>query len=604
MPNSTSNNENLYLDKEISREFNLMEKSELEKQLNDENFKTEFVNKQKEKLKNIDLIEKNYEEHYGWKSLFSKNRPLSCYTHSKKTVVNKNKIKENRENKEKQNKTEYYLEHNSLEALEKQNDEDLVKELINKNSNFNSTTKKKKYKHPFRDDQVTENEKNINSSREKSEKKKKYKSDFVFPIALIDETEDKLYEFITIPKNISERRKKMEYFLHIQSQSQRKTRKSNKKNAGNFGKDAFHRISASINTSNLNNANLKDEMIQASSSVLHKNKNFNKTFTKSMFNNSRISQSVTRNRKEKLNNPVINIAPRPMSVYAKRSDSAVYYMNKEFSDYFKQDLKEFSEKFSLLHPKIKCDNTKIKKMLEEIKHIQDADEKLLKNFKIDDNAFDLKDLYLAGNSKNIYPLLKSFLKNYYSEEVVNKFFKDKIYPISNRPLGNKVSGINYKINVRSLNLEDLRNSDNRMPNDNENKLNIKTYDENDPDLQIFFENTEINPNKEIEIIPEEKDHSLIEDPKEESKISDLGTKNIAMIYQLSPQSANSENSDEIAESKKTFEEVAAFDAIISKNDVFREKKITSRPKTAMHKKDFVRKSKIIFFTIKSLEFYM
>ena len=52
-----------------------------------------------------------------------------------------------------------------------------------------------------------------------------------------------------------------------------------------------------------------------------------------------------------------------MSVYAKRSDSAVYYMSKEFSDYFKQDLKEFCDKFSLLHPKIKCNNKKIKKLL-------------------------------------------------------------------------------------------------------------------------------------------------------------------------------------------------------------------------------------------------
>lgn len=589
MPNTISNNEYYHQDRELSRDFNLMEKSDLEQNFNDENVKTDFVNKQKEKLKNIDLLEKNYEDLYGWKSLLSKTRPLSCYTQSKKKTKENNKNK--KEKKEEKNKTEYDMEQNLQESFEKQNDEVLfVREYNDRVSNLNSTIRKK-YKHPFRDD-VTENEKNTNSSWERCEKKKKEKSDFIFPVALIDETEDKLYEFITIPKNISERRKKMEYFLHIQSQTQKKTGKSNNKINGNRRKETVQRLSVSVNTSNLNHGNFKDEMIQASTSVYNKNKNFNKTFNKSMNNNSRISQSVTK-KKKKFNNQNNNMAPRPMSVYAKRSDSAVYYMSKEFSDYFKQDLKEFSEKFSLLHPKIKCDNSKIKKLLEEIKHIQDEDEKLLKNFKIDDKAFDLKDLNLAGNSKNIYPLLKSFLKNYYPEDEVNKFFKDKTYPISNRPIGNKIQGTNLKINVHSKNWEGMRN-------DKQNKLNIKTYDENDPDLQIFFNNLEDNKN-EKNILLEEKEKILIEDQnsnlnkelKDESKLSDYGTKDIAVGNQLSPQSANSGNSNDFIENKKTIGDENGFELIIPKSYIFKEKKITSRPKTAMNKKDFVSKSKTI-----------
>ena len=180
------------------------------------------------------------------------------------------------------------------------------------------------------------------------------------------------------------------------------------------------------------------------------------------------------------------------------------------------------------------------------------------------------------------------------------FFKDKIYPISNRPLGNKVLGINNKKNVRSKNWEDLRNSNNSMKNYSENKLNIKTYDENDPDLQIFFDNSDENHNKD-HIIPEEKEKEkvLSEDQnsnpidlKDASKLSDYGVNALSMVNTLTQQSAKSGTSNELMENKKSIVEEATFDLIVSKNEVFREKKITSRPKTAMNKKDFVIKSKV------------
>jgi len=587
--NEMSSNE-----KEFSKDFNMMEKSELEKYLNDENFKLDFVNKQKEKLKNIDLIEKNYGELYGWKSLLSKNRPLSCYTHSKK--INQNYKDSNGNIYEERKNIEYDMNNNNLqENREKENAEFFDSAEVN-----SSSINKKKYKHPFRDETIRENEKNNFSSVEKSDKKKE-KSDFVFPIALIDENEDKLYEFITIPKNISERRKKMEYFLHIQSKSQKNFAK--KKISKSKKKGNTLRNSVSLNTTQINNPLYKDETVQASGFINicnnNKNKNLSKTFSKAFNNNSRVSQSLV-SRIKKKSNAVKNIAPRPMSVYAKRSDSAVYYMSKEFSDYFKQDLKEFSEKFSLLHPKIKCDNSKIKKLLEEIKLIQDQDEKLLKNFKIDDDEFDIKDLNLAGNSKNIYPLLKSFLKNYYPEDEVNKFFKDKNYPISNRPLGNRIGKINNKTNIRSKNLDDLKSSTNSLRNSaNENKLNINTYDKDDPDLKIFSENLENCQSRNSIIKPPANQASFTKDnnkisideiPKsigigseEFIKDRDFGTQ-VINTEKVIDQFENNISVENISEKKKSIGEEAAFDIIIPKSEIFREKKLTSRPKTAINKK--------------------
>ncbi len=591
--------------------MNLADRSDLEKYLVDENFKTDFLNKQKEKLKNINLIEKDYEELYGWKSLLSKNRPLSCYTHSKKQKVsNANEHKINKTDKNKTLKTEENkdLENNlsnfnsNQEVYEKEIEEFLNKDLSAET--FNLNIKKKKYKHPFRDDVnniiCNENEKNILSSWEKADlRKEKNNQEFIFPIALIDEAEDKLYEFITIPKNISERRRKMEFFLHIQKNSRVKSGKIKNKNGEKKSAkiDNNNKKSISANNSEIINSNYRDEFVQASNNFSNnntKNKKFNKTFTKSIknnnpkLNNSIISQSlVTRNRK-KLN--LGNSAIRPMSVFAKRSDSAVYYMSKEFSDYFKQDLKEFSEKFSLLHPKIRCDNTKIKKLLEEIKILQDQDEKLMKNFKIDNDEFDIKDLNLAGNSKNIIiPLLKSFLKNYHKEDEMNKFFKDRIYPISNRPLGNRVTRIDNKLNIRNKNLEDLRTSINSLRNSiNENQLKIDTYDKNDPDLKIFSENLEeynkgnsIIENSTIEKASVNKDNENTN--LNENKNIEIGTSNSPkFLYN---------NSIEKLEMNKSIED-ANFEMIIPKSEVFKEKKISSRPKTAMNKKDFVSNSKL------------
>lgn len=614
------NNQERNISKDINfNNFN-NDQTELERNIADENFKTEYLNKQKSKLENIDLIEKNYEDLYSWKSLFSKTRPLSSYTHVGK-FTSKNKrlkykhAKSNQDNDFTDTNMNNEINLKTTSEPGAKNFEEKKYDNINEDENlieseeeFLKSKPKKKYKHPFRMHQSFLNETNeANSFTDKQKKKQeKDKLDFVFPIALIDETEDKLFEFITIPKNVSERRKKMENFLLIQSKSKINSTKLNKRPKSNIKPNQSRRHSF-LNTSNILNSNFQDEIVQASMTGGNK-KNFNKTF----HNTSKISQSLFGKHNKGVKSED-NKAIRPLSVYSKRSDTAVYYMCKEFSDYFKQDLKEFSEKFALLHPKIKCDHSKIKKLLEEIKLVQDQDEKLMKNFKIDDEEFTLTDLNLAGNSKNILPLLKTFLKNYYSEEAFYKYFKDRTYPISNRPLGNKIFGINNKSNIRSKNLEDLKASLNQ--NSTNDQLHLDYYEANDPDLKIFADDLEnydednhnksiiieaisqmkeVEPTKEVEAQPDNA-------PKDLPDINIISNKD-QILSNIPSSPGHIENTSILKSSvnlsaernKKTIEDGVSTELIATKSETFKENNINKRPKTAMLSKNKFDSSKSLF----------
>ena len=53
-----------------------------------------MIKKQKKQMNNINLLEKNYEDLYDWKTLFNKSRPISSYI---KINDNNNKIKKEEE---------------------------------------------------------------------------------------------------------------------------------------------------------------------------------------------------------------------------------------------------------------------------------------------------------------------------------------------------------------------------------------------------------------------------------------------------------------------------------------------------------------------------
>ena len=56
------------------------QKENFENLIKEEADRIDMINKQKANLKNINLIEKNIEGLYDWKTLFNNSRPLSAYT--------------------------------------------------------------------------------------------------------------------------------------------------------------------------------------------------------------------------------------------------------------------------------------------------------------------------------------------------------------------------------------------------------------------------------------------------------------------------------------------------------------------------------------------
>lgn len=564
--------EYLFREKENSREIFLNEDSQLEKNTIGENFNFEFINKQKEKLKNIDLIEKNYEELYGWKSLFCKSRPISCYSQ----VKNLKTIQKFEENKN--------IKCDDKNIKNNQGKEVTEIDTLDDDSNKNSLNKK--YKNPFREN----NNLTDNINNELKVKRDRNKSDFVFPIALIDEHEDKINEFITIPRNVSQRRKKMENF-QIKSKVKKNISKSKIINTLNQNKSLRH--SFSINNSDLITKK-HDENIQVSltSGFYSMNKTNKNT-------QNRLSHSVSILNRKKNDK---NLAIRPMSVYSKRSDSAVFYLSKDFSDYFKQSLKEFSDKFSLLHPKIKCDNSKIKKLLDEIKTIQDEDEKLIKSFKNIDDFFNIKDLNLAGNSKNIFPLLKTYIKKSYNDQDVSRFFSDKTYPVSNKSSSNKNSGFDYNKQLNKTKSKDPKSNNDSDFKDY--KLQLDTYQLDDPDLKIFSDHLEelsqeYNNDITVQASIKDQDKQNFEDfasnisqridsvrdnasQKDFDKIDFVKEPLIASNLKDSS-TGNSYTSIDLKENKNLFE-----DPIVKKTTV--KNKNFGRPKTAANKKDYINNS--------------
>lgn len=597
-------------------------RSYIEKLINDENPLIEYQMQQTSKLKNIDLIEKNYEELYGWKSLFCKSRPISCYTQVKKNSerlnnLNNNKNIINNNNHEEQKNMSVTVTQNSQSQLNSQIENSSINEKENNLSEldeFNNNTnrdkleiKTKKIRHPLRDNipelnnynnefHKTFNTFNAKDNKEKIDKK----NDFIFPVALIDEQEEKLFEYITIPKNVSDRRKKMENFLLLAAKALKKT---NKKSINKGGTMKIKNRSNSMTNSMIDFHSKKNASMQATSSPTHLRKG--NTLLKSRMSNrninnvSAISQSLNLNKNEK------NTAIRPMSVYAKRSDSAVYYMSKEFSDYFKQDLKEFCDKFDLLHPKIRCDNKKIKKLLEEIKKDQDEDEKLMRNFKIDDNEFNLKDLELAGNSRNILPLLKSFLKRYYNDDEVRKIFNDKIYPISNRPLTAKPKINDNKINLRGKIMSDLKETIER--NEDRLKLEIEMYDKNDPDLKIFENDLEEQEVIEMPISIDKEYVQPLQQVIMEHSVEKENISNTNDILDLTKDKESFMKSNNFSEENKIEKNNNNFDTnkklenekqkeTTNTNFMtgeFKERSIKGRPQTAMNRK-ILKNSKLIY----------
>jgi hypothetical protein len=437
---------------------------------------------------------------------------------------------------------------NFYEKLEEEKNQKLSKEKIDSKSI--EAEKKQKIQNEEKEG-IQDSEKNLTTK-----KKKKKGKPFIFPVALIDE-----------------------------------------KQVINSGLEALNKNIKSMNKNHRENEKSKSK----EKKKLIKNKT-----TENLLNQNQKSDPNIKNQINQINNyphPVNNLAKtsgthplsnaaRPQSVYAKRSDNDVFYLDRAFSEYYTQEESKFAEKFPLLHPKVRCDQKKLKTTLQEVK-LSTLWYDEMKNKIHNEDEYDVKieqkDLNLAGNSKNPVPLLRSIYRQVYPDVLEAPIPSNKIYPNSNKPLGNSIEYIDLKNNVRSANMMSFYNNnlstdnfDNRIKsariNSIPSELKLDTYSIDDPEILIFSKNI-----------------NTTEKETEEAKKTDV----VNILLETNNQeelNKNFENIPEIVEEGDMFDEVNYGEKI--KNNYLKQAQLTHsntnenfvrpitsktnlRPKTAM-----------------------
>ena len=321
------------------------DKDAFDKILTNEIIRIKNINDKKTKLKDINLIEKNYDDLYDWINLFNNSRPLSSYTTLKKPKLS---IKED-------NKVE----------------------------------------------------------------------EFKSPVVLVDLLEDQMNLYFG--KN---------QFLKTESEDSKfKIRK--KLLIKNMKKSPKKSKSKNINNNNKNN----------------KNSNSNKPKLKSNSNNFgiRLAKKTSDNLKSQSNpssKTLFHKHIRPMSVYSPRVGSFSFYFSSAFSDYYKEDLKSFSEKMKILKAKIKSNPNKLNHEIKNQRIISSKKERELnKILSLEHLNLEKQDLITAADRRNPVPLLKSiFMQKYPGKEVIKEHIK--LYFNTMKPMGNVKGPIDYTQNDR------------------------------------------------------------------------------------------------------------------------------------------------------------
>ena len=200
---------------------------------------------------------------------------------------------------------------------------------------------------------------------------------------------------------------------------------------------------------------------------------------------------------------------RPISIYSTRKPEETFYFSNAFSDYYKEDLKTFSEKMPILKAKIKTSNKKLKREMMKQRIKSSKEEKIISNMLKKDNlVFKKSDLIIAGERKNAGPLLKSIYcqLNPKLKKIKGRI---KLYYKTMKPYGNSNEKIDYTKNDRwkpSKEIKSLREKEKQYinvgttidnydfihNNKNNNKyikkksqLILSYYDNDDPDIKFF-----------------------------------------------------------------------------------------------------------------------
>ena len=190
---------------------------------------------------------------------------------------------------------------------------------------------------------------------------------------------------------------------------------------------------------------------------------------------------------------------RPMSVYSQRNNLSYFYFSKTINNYFKENLKTFSERIKIIKPKLKSNSYQLK---HEIKNqrILSAKKELELNKRLNSEEeinLEKKNLIIAAERNNPIPLLQSIFKQVYpGEEIIKENIK--MYYNTMKPFPNEDNKdlIDYTKNDRLRWIEEMKRnkmekklkynkSDIENYNIDDRNLILSYYNNNDPYIQMF-----------------------------------------------------------------------------------------------------------------------
>ena len=229
----------------------------------------------------------------------------------------------------------------------------------------------------------------------------------------------------------------------------------------------------------------------------NKNKNIKKNIKHTI-----IECDNKQNQKQKSKNSIKKTHKiiRPMSVYSQRNNSSYFYFSKTINNYFKENLKTFSERIKIIKPKLKSNSYQLK---HEIKNqrILSAKKELELNKRLNSEEeinLEKKNLIIAAERNNPIPLLQSIFKQVYpGEEIIKeniKMYYNTMKPFPNED--NRDKPIDYTKNDRLRWIEEMKRnkmekklkynkSDIENYNIDDRNLILSYYNNNDPYIQMF-----------------------------------------------------------------------------------------------------------------------
>ena len=228
------------------------------------------------------------------------------------------------------------------------------------------------------------------------------------------------------------------------------------------------------------NENQLNYFLQNEDNVIYKiNRNNKKRSKTSEINLKEINYNnqifLNQSKKKKKNGNCI----RPMSINSKINKNDTFYFSQNFSDYFKEDLKDFAKKMPLLKPKIIQDPTRLKKVIKNSdKESEIKEKKLKKIINSDTLILNRQDVIIAGKSNNPNPLLKSIFRQIHPESSMKNLRDKKLYLKTMKTIDKNYSVDFIKNKKKKLVYNGINSSNN-------NGLLLSTYNKNDPALAIF-----------------------------------------------------------------------------------------------------------------------